>query len=69
MISLDDFRRRVSRESRSLGESPSVAEVEAAIERAIAEGQPKGGSIESLLLLLGMAEERAKRAREQATGT
>lgn len=71
MISLDDFRRRVSAESRALGDTPTVAEVHAAIERAIAEGQPKGGSIEGLLLLLGLAEEREKvsLAARQEPGT
>lgn len=67
MISLADFRARVSGETVALGDTPSVAEVHAAIERAIADGQPKGGSIEGLLLLLGLAEERERRARERRT--
>lgn len=67
MISLDDFRTRVARELRGLGESPTVAEVDAAIDRACALGQPPGGSIEGLMLQRGMAEKRA-REHQRATG-
>jgi hypothetical protein len=64
MISLDDFRRRVSAEMRALPEEATVAEVDAAINRAIADGQPRGGSIEGLLFQRGRAEAREARARE-----
>jgi len=66
MISLDDFRRRVSREMRALPEEPTVAEVDAAIGRALADGQPDGGFLEGLLFQRGMAAAREAKARGAA---
>jgi hypothetical protein len=67
VISLDDFRRRVSKEMRALGKTPSVAEVDAAIARAVELGQPPGGSVEGLILQRGLAVMR-EREQQKATG-
>lgn len=61
MITLDEFRSRVTGEMAALGETPSVAEVEAAIARAVELGQPEGGSLEGLMFHLGRAKARESR--------
>lgn len=66
MISRQEFDDRVCAEMRGLGPEPTVAEVKAAMKRAVELGQPPGSrAMEGMLFQLGLAKKREK----QAAGT